>query len=438
MPASTGPESAARTGVEPSAYGSLLHLRRARRDPIGFLRRLAASGDIVGFDLAGQRAFLLSHPALIEEVLVTHASRFAKAPALDRASSLLGRGLLTADAALNTSRRRITVPAFHRERLNHYACVIVDATARQTATWRDGDTRDAVDEMTTLTLQAVGECLFSTDLSPVAAELRGILVAAVEALDPLVTLVAPMRHLRAARQRLDRIVGDLVERRLADPEPPDDLLTLLVQARGPDATREQLHDDTLTMLLAGHDTIGNALAWTWSWIASHPSVEAAFHAEVDTTLGGRSPSAADAKTLMYTRAVLAESLRLSPPAWLLARRALEDHRCGDTLLPAGSLVLMSPHLVHRDARFFDDPLAFAPERWLGSGNGWRPQQAFFPFGAGRRSCIGESFAWLEGILVLAAIGSRWRLVTATPDPDVEPRITMRPRGPLTVRIEARR
>lgn len=417
-------------------YRSLLELRGARRDPIGFLQAIAAQGDVATCWFGEQLVVLLSHPADIEGVLITHNARFAKPPALDRASRLLGNGLLTAGAALHAVRRRTIAPAFHRARLERYAGRIVSHAQRRTARWRDGDTIDAVDEMTTLTLQVVGDCLFSADLEPVAAELRALLASAVEAVDPLVALVAPMRRLRPTRARLQEIVDGLIARQLAYPQ--DNLLSLLLEAAGPDATAGQLHDDALTLLLAGHDTIANALTWTWSWLAQHPEAERRMHEELDRVLDGAAPGTEDVRRLPYTRAVLAESLRLTPPAWILARRALEDHPCGDRVIPRGALVVMSPYLVHRDPRFHPAPARYRPERWLDTEPERRPKLAYFPFGAGRRSCIGESFAWMEGILVLATLGQRWRLEPDGPALQFDPRITLRPRGPQFMRVRARR
>ncbi|HEY0872388.1 MAG TPA: cytochrome P450 [Vicinamibacterales bacterium] len=411
---------------------NLLQLRRETRDPIGFLQHVASQGDVAEFSLGARRAFLVSHPEQIERVLITDQAKFSKPPALERTARLLGRGLLTSDAALNMTRRRVIAPVFHREQMTRYAGIIVSHASGRAARWTDGDSVDIADEMTTLALRVVGECLFSADLETSTGEIRDLLRTAVEALDPLVVLVSPMRRLRPVRDRLHALVREMIARQIADPH--DNLLRLLLDARGPEATPEQLLDDALTMLLAGHDTIANALTWTWQWMSDTPDAAARFRAELTEALDGRAPSADDLPRLRYTRAVLAEALRLSPPAWVLARRALEDHRCGGVVIPRGSLVIMSPYLVHRDARFHPDPLSFRPERWLADAAP-RPRLAFFPFGAGRRSCIGEGFAWMEGVLVLATVGQRWRLVSTGPTREFDPRITLRPRGPQMMRVE---
>lgn len=411
----------------------LLELRHRKRDPIGFLQHVASQGDVAEFPLGTGRAFLVSHPDDIERVLITDQAKFAKPPALERTARLLGRGLLTSEAGLNAARRRVIAPVFHREQMNRYAGIIVGHAARRAERWTSGESVDIADNMTALALRVVGECLFSADLEKSTGEVRDLLRTAVEALDPLVVLVSPMRRLRPVRERLHALVHQMIARQVADPR--DNLLALLVAARSPDATPEQLLDDALTMLLAGHDTIANALTWTWQWLSDTPTVDARFRAELADVLDGRAPSADDLPRLRYTRAVLAESLRLSPPAWLLARRALEDYRCGGVDMPRGSLVVMSPYLVHRDHRFHGEPLSFRPERWL-EDDASRPRLAYFPFGAGRRSCIGEGFAWMEGVLVLATVAQRWRLRSTGPTREFDLRITLRPRGPQLMRVEA--
>ena len=417
---------------------SLLSLRNARRDPIAFLERVPADRPVVEFALSRQRAFLVNDPAIVHDVLVANDVNFRKPPALDRAARLLGRGLLTAEGRVHALRRKVIQPVFHRDRMSRYADAIVAQTARHTAPWSDGRTLDVMNEMTTLTLGVIGDVLFSTDLRPLAPELRRILADAVDGLDPLVALVAPARRLGPLRRRLHEIVQDLIDARLTSGERPDDLLTLLLESSGPEATLSQLHDDVTTLLLAGHDTIGNALTWTWGWLGEHPAVEARLHLELDEVLGGRAAGIADVPRLPFTRAVLAESLRLNPPAWIIARTALKEHSLGDVIVPAGGLVVISPYLLHRDRRFFANPLVFDPSRWVVSDAESPSRRAYIPFGAGRRSCIGESFAWLEGVLVLATVAQTWRLSPINGRPPVDARITLRPRGPVWMRSTARR
>jgi cytochrome P450 len=431
------PGSDSTTAARSESYDRLIRLRHAQRDPIRFLEDLASQGPVVAFRLESQQAFLLNDAELVLDALVTNDAKFAKPAALERASRLLGRGLLTAGGTLHAARRKAIAPAFHRQRMSGYADVVVARAAAWRAHRREGEALDAVQEMAALTLGVVGESFFSTDLQPIAADLRRLLDTAVTALDPLVSVIAPTRKLKAVRERLDAIVGELIDSRLACDTPPEDLLTLLIGAQGPEATAEQLHDDVLTLLLAGHDTIANALTWTWGWLGEHPGAEAAMHAEIDTVLGGTAATIADVVRLPYTRAVLAESLRLTPPAWVIARKALEHHWFAGVCVPPRSLVVMSPYVLHRTPQYFPDPLTYDPSRWLDPRAATPPRLAYVPFGAGRRSCIGESFAWLEGVLVLATIGQHWRLCPLQGRGRIEARITLRPSGPVMVRLAAR-
>jgi len=304
--------------------------------------------------------------------------------------------------------------------------------------WEAGQVVDLMEEMGRLTLGIVGEALFAANLDASSAEIRQHVAEAVDVFDPLVALVAPRRRLRPAAERLRAHVRILIARYAEDDQAQHDgLLGLLLAARGPEATAEQLEDDALTMLLAGHDTIANALAWTWILLDRHPEVDVRLFRELQEVLGDRTPTMDDLPHLTWTRAVFSESLRVRPPAWIIARRAAEPHRIRNVEIPAGALVLMSPYIVHHDPRFFHDPSAFDPARWLGDPPRRAPGLAYFPFGAGGRSCIGESFAWAEGILVLATLASRWRLCLAADSVVEEPRITLRPASPLHMTLASR-
>ena len=417
-------------------YQSLWEMRRTRRNPVAFLQRMATRGDCVSFTVREQRVVLVSDPALIEDVLVVSHRKFLKAPGLTRATRLLGQGVLTAEGPLHTERRRLLQPAFHRERLAAYAGSMVEHAATRREGWPEGTPFDIFREMNALTLAIVGATLFTTDLSRFEVELRKLVAAVVVGLDPIVTLVAPMRRLAPARRRLLAIVETLILERLASSNVPGDLLDQLLAVRDTDASPDQLGDDALTLLLAGHDTISNALTWTWVLLAAHPQVDEQLATELRDVLGDRLPTLADVPRLVYTRAVLSESLRLRPPAWIIGRRAVEAHRLGTMDVAADTLVLMSPYVVHRDARFFDSPDEFMPARWLDPSARPRPKLSYFPFGAGRRACIGESFAWLEGVLVLATLAQRWRFA-ATHEVEAEPRITLRPRGPVMMTASRR-
>jgi cytochrome P450 len=424
-----------------------------QQDPIGFFSELAATqGDVAEFALAGRRAFLVGAPTLIEEVLVTHQRKFVKGPALRRARQLFGRGVLTSEGEQHRRQRRIVMPAFHQQRVTMYADTISSYAASRCADWKHGRTLDIVREMNDLTLDIVAKTLFGTEFGSSAGEVRRAITWAVESFDLFGSTMADskdspaaggrMRRFRAARTSLDAIVNQMIESRRAKSDTSMDLMSLLLAARREDTTGslddDWIRDEILTMLLAGHETTANALSWVWYLLGSHPHVEARLHAELDEALGGRTPGVADVPRLIRTRHVFQEALRLYPSAWVIARLAVEEHEFGATRIPADALVVISPFLVHRDPRFFPNPTAFDPDRWQQDEPGSRPKCAYLPFGAGPRGCIGETFAWMEGILVVATIAAQWTLrPLAVREVSMEPRFTLRPRHGIQMTAERR-
>ena len=414
--------------------------RRIESDPLAFLEGLAAGGpdaDIVAFSLAGRPAFLLQHPDVAEAVLVSQQHKFVKADGLHRARRLLGNGLLTAEGERHRRQRNVVQPAFHRQQLERYAESMVAHAARARDRWQPQQTIEVSVEASALTLAIVGETLFGADVESLSVEVRHALMAASDALDPLVSLLAPLRRVRPQRKRLARVIDDLIAHHLQSGSDRGNLISLLLagQDDGPHTVTDQLRDDALTILLAGHDTIATALVWTWILLAEEPDARARLEQEAHALLGGRLATAADVPALVFTRTVLSESLRLRPPAWILARSPIADLELGGHFMPSGSVVLISPYLMHRDERFYSNPMAFEPERWLDDRQARRPKMAYIPFGAGPRSCIGEGFAWMEGVLLLATFAQRWRLSLAERGAiQPHPQITLRP--PPGVRMVA--
>lgn len=423
-----------------------------RRDPLGFLRGLVLEyGDVVRFRLGPREVTLLNDPELIREVLITHDRRFSKGPALRVAERLLGKGLLTSEGEFHRRQRRLAQPAFHRPRMAAYGRVMAEYALRWTEAWRDGVELDLAAEMRGLTLRIAARTLFDTEVD---AEIREISEALDESLRlfQLGTLpfadrfefLAPYltQRFNRARARLDATVYRIIAERRASGEDRGDLLSMLLLARdtemdGGQMSDEQLRDEAMTLLLAGHETTANAFAWTWHLLAHHPEVEARLHAEVDAVLEGRLPGAEDMPQLPYTRWVFAETMRCYPPAWVIARRALEPISLGPLELPQDSLVMMSQWVTHHDPRHYPDPFRFDPDRWTPEAMAERPRFAYYPFGGGSRLCIGEHFAWMEGVLVLATLAARWRFETV-PGHRVEPEplITLRPK--YGIRAIARR
>lgn len=424
------------------------------RDPLDFLTGLARTyGDVACFPMGAERMYLVSHPDAVRDVLVTHQKLFKKGRALERAKALLGDGLLTSEGELHLRQRRLIQPAFHRQRIAAYGSTMVEYAERRTSSWKDGEVRNVHDEMMALTLAIVGKTLFDADVEGEAGDIGDALRDTFSAFRTgaflpfgafLERLPLPSSlRFRRGRTRLEHTIARIVAERRATRVDTGDLLSMLLQARdvegdGRGMSDRQIRDEALTLFIAGHETTAVALSWTWYLLARHPDVEATWHRELDTLRGA--PLTADVlPRLPYTRRILTESMRLFPPAWIIGRRALGDVEIGGYRIPSQSIVITSQWVVHRDARWFPDPERFDPDRWLPDRVAERPKFSYFPFGGGARVCIGEPFAWMEGILLLAAIGRTWRFrapsgATVAPHPI----ITLRPRTPMPMRAELRR
>ena len=421
-----------------------------RRGPLPYFQNLAAQyGDISYFRLGPQEAFFINHPDHIKDVLVTNHQSFHKGLALQRAKRLLGEGLLTSEEEFHRRQRRLAQPAFHRARIASYAGVMADYAAETVARWNDGDTLDLSEEMMRLTLGIVGKTLFDAD---VVSDAREVGEAMTVVMDLFNTITIPffeliqklplpqLRRFDTARAKLDAIIFRLIEERRRSGEDRGDLLSMLLLAQdtegdGGAMTDEQLRDEVMTIFLAGHETTANALVWTWYLLSQNQSVEQKLHAEIDRVLGGRLPSYEDVAQLKYTEMVLAESMRLYPPAWAIGRLAMAETELAGYTVPAKALVLMSQYVMHRDPRYFPEPLSFDPERWQAAAREARPQFSYFPFGGGPRRCIGEGFAWMEGILLIAALAQQWRMRLVPNHPvALKPVITLRPKHGMRMTV----
>ncbi|HEV2201642.1 MAG TPA: cytochrome P450 [Bryobacteraceae bacterium] len=420
-----------------------------RKDPPGFLLGAAREfGDLVYLPLARQHGYLVNRPDWIRDILVTHQSNFVKSRILERAKVLLGEGLLTSEDEFHTRQRRLVQPAFHRDRLAHYAAEMVACAARLRDRWQPGDQLDLVPEMTRLTLAIVGRTLFSADVSSDADGIGHAMTVIFSLFDTLLMPFAdwiqklplpPVRRFERARASLDKVIYGLIAERRASGHDAGDLLSMLLLAVDEDRsamTDRQVRDEALTLLIAGHETTANALIWSWYLLSQNPEAEVRLHAELEQVLGGRLPVFDDVPKLRYTTGVLSEALRLYPPAWAIGRRAKQDYRIGEYRIPAGSILLMSPWVSHRDPRWFPEPEKFDPDRWRPEIAEKLPKFAYFPFGGGARVCIGERFAWTEGVLVLATLAQRWKL-RLVPGQVVDTRavITLRPRNGIRMVVE---
>ncbi|BDG04369.1 cytochrome P450 [Anaeromyxobacter oryzae] len=423
------------------------------RDPLGFLERLARTyGPVAHFRIGPRHVFVLSDPDLVREVLVVSPERFRKDRGLEMARVMLGDGLLTAHGETWRRHRRLAQPAFHPDRIAGAAAVMARRAAARVARWRDGDAIDAHREMAALALEIVAEALFGADVEAEIPAIARALDDAVESFRMSRIPFAPLLdrlpvpstvRVHRARRTLDAILYRMIAARRAAGGGGDDLLGRLLAARdaegGGALSDLELRDEAMTIFLAGHETTGDALAWTIDLLGRNPGARARLEAEVDAVLGGRPPAPADVDRLPYARRVLTEGMRLYPPAWTLARQAIADVPLGGFVLPARATAMLPQWVIHRDPGLYPEPDRFDPDRWLPERRAGLPRLAYFPFGAGPRICIGEGFAWTEGVLALAAIASRVRLVPLAPVPPVPlPRITLRPGGGVPVRVELRR
>ena len=420
-------------------------------NPIFLFQHLAEEyGDIAHYKIGWNHIVFLNHPDYIREILVVQNDDFIKERTVQRTKMLLGEGMITSEGAQHRSQRQVAQPAFHRQRIPEYASTMVQEAAQVRERWRHGEQRDIAIDMMGLTLNVVAQTLFATDLREEVSELADAINRIMGLYNFLVILPAAewLVHARPpglaafvrARKRIDAVVYRMIAAHRQQETQGSSLLDLMLAAspdRNYDSERS-LRDQVITIFLAGYETVANALSWTWYFLSQNPDCERRFHAEIDRELQGRLPAYDDVSRLRYVEMVLAESLRLYPPAWAMGRYARSDFQLGEFFLPAKTTVLMSQFITHRDARFFPDPLRFDPERFTPEAKSRRTKLTYFPFGAGVRQCIGESFAWMEGVLLLATLAQKWRL-KLVPGHTVEPEplITLRPKYGMRMEIEAR-
>jgi len=436
----------------------------ASRDATQALTRWAREyGDIVYYRFFDFRFYVLFHPQHVEQVLLGKTGNFVKGITSRANPELFGNGLLTSDGDFWRRQRKLSNPAFHRESLVRYADITTEEASRLLQAWKNGETRNIHNDMMYVTLRIVLQSLFGSDLGEsikvIEPALDAIMVSSsgFHSIAFFLGIPTPTRarHFRAVRE-IDRVVYGLIARgreklRSSAGRDPNaerqtaggakDLLTLLLTARDDDGNSmsdQQLRDEVITLLLAGHETTALNLSWSWYLLAQHPEVEEKLHAELDAVLGGRPPSAADLPKLQYTDRVIRETLRLYPPAWRIFRRTQEPFTVGEYVLPAGSNIVLSQWVTQRDPRWFSEPERFHPDRWSEEATAKLPRFAYFPFGGGPRVCIGAGFAMMEATLLLATIAQRFRMRLA-PNQRIEPlaSITLRPKNGIRVQLEER-
>ncbi len=457
-----------RGSVPPSLKGSRLFgiFPQFWADPLTTLQDAASHGDVVALSMMPVirwRVYLINHPDYIRHIFAVNHRNYNKGW-LRGLKPLLGDGLLTSEDELHTRQRRLIQPAFHHERLADYGRPIVDLTYRQVSSWEPGKTLDIHHEMTLLTMKIVAKCLYGVDMNgdlEKIAEATEALISKYSVLlwaaafhvltGPLAGLLRRLHLFKASwfiasnrgnLQLIDRAIRSIISERKANCEDKTDLLSMLLnslKARNDEGMSSELvRDEVMTLFLAGHETIASALAWTFYALSQHPEAETKLHAELDTILGGRMPTTEDLPQLKYTHMVLSESMRLYPPVWAIDRYAVAEDLVGGYTIPAKSFVMISPYVIHRDPKYWDNPEKFHPERFNSEAKNTMKRHVFIPFADGPRGCVGEHFAWTAGKLLMAIIAQRYRLKLA-PNSVIkpEPSITMRPKHGLPMVIVKR-
>lgn len=402
-------------------YDSLLKLHR---DPLGFLTGLAQHyGDVAYFRGGALDAYLVTKPEWIKEVLTTHHRDLPVGIWQRQARRLLGNGLVTSEGDQHLRQRRMISPSFHHSRLAGLSRFSADYTDAWMSEWCEGQVIETAGEFWKLTLKIVAQSLFSADVRTELQDLLDTMNGVVELASPamiyfaeaILSLPLPFTaRFDRARARLDTTIYRIIAQHRAHraDRTHDDLLAMLLDMQdenGVGMTDEELRDQTLTLLMAGHGTTSIALMWAFYLLSQHPKQEDAWLREIDSVLGERVPTVSDLKQLPYTRAVFAEALRLYPPVWAQDREAARDIALGEYVIPKGAVVLVSQWVTQRDARWFSDPNVFVPERWLDNPDLYARRTVYFPFGLGPRVCVGEEYGWMNGILIMATIARRWRL-----------------------------
>ncbi len=425
------------------------------QDPIHLFEHLVKEyGPVAHYRIGWEDIVFVNDPELIREVLIVQNDNFVKERTVQRTKMLLGNGMITAEGAVHRSQRKVAQPAFHRRRIGAYGEVMVREALKVRERWHAGTQIDVAPQMMALTLEIVSQTLFGVRLGREANEVLTAInqimdlyhfLVVLPAAEALVNFPMPqMRRFRRARARLDAVVQGMLENRLRSEGEHDDLLSMMLVGEGVETPEQltpeiasRLRDQVITIFLAGYETVANCMTWTWYLLSQNPVAEARMHEEVDRVLGGREATVEDVPQLKYVEMVMAESLRLYPPAWAMGRKALNDFELGPYFLPRGTTLLMAQWIAHRHGEYFPDPLAFEPERF-GPDAPARPKFSYFPFGAGPRQCVGESFTWMEGVLILATISQRWRL-RLVPGHRVKPQplITLRPKYGMQMTVEAR-
>ncbi|MFI9824359.1 cytochrome P450 [Streptomyces sp. NPDC052013] len=414
-------------GAAPGALPLIGHAIRLSRRPLQFLSELPVYGDLVEIRLGPRRAYMACHPEVVRQLLLTPRTFDKGGPAIEQGRRLVGDGLITSEWASHRRQRRMIQPAFHPARIPGYASMMCQDIEATLGSWLPGRTLDVHDAMQNLALRITTRTLFTTSLSTEAmSEVVECLFVIMRGAWKRIASPVPFRwvdkvptpenrRFERARTRMRSLVSQIIDQRRTQND-HDDILSLLLNDRdestGESLNDREIHDQILTLLVAGTETTGAAMAWAFHLLAEHPAVESRLQTELDSVLAGRPPEFEDLPRLPYTARVLTETLRLRPPAWIVTRTTTRETELAGHRLNPGTTVMYSPYLLHHNPDLFPDPEQFDPDRWLPERANAVPHGAMLPFGAGNRKCIGDKFGMTEAALAIATIASRWQLRSA--------------------------
>jgi len=423
------------------------------REQGGLFEAAASEGDVVRLRILGMGdLYQVSHPDLVERILVSDRERFEKASqSQEDLGELIGQGLILSEGELWERQRQRIQPAFYMDRIADYADTIAAESHDAAGDWQDGAVVDVEDEMKALTLRILVKSIFGADIDYEKRGIRETVQNLQEPGQPAKQPVARMvprwvpipmwRRYREGIDEMEELIETFVAAKRAEAADGDndDLISMLLAATDDDGegmSEKLLRDELMTFLFAGHETTATALTFTWYLLSQCPDVEERLVAELDAVLGDRPPEFGDLPDLEYTERVLNEAMRIYPPVPQIPRETTERLELGGYTVPAGATVAPSQWTIHRDERFWDDPMAFRPERFAGESD--RPEFAYFPFGGGPRRCIGQQFAMVEGKLILATLAQAYSPeLVSDPDVDLSVSITTRPVDPIELRVERR-
>ena len=476
----------------PGPHSILPHklLREFIHNPIKTLMDIAYTyGDIAHFKFGRQQhVYLINNPHYIEDILIRNYKNFIKSRGLQVSKRLLGEGLVTSEGEYHDRQRKIIQPAFHPNLIKRYGDIMTTYAVNMCQRWEDGITLDIHKEMIHVTSAIISKAVLGSDikLEEESDEVGDAFLTCAEYFNHLlmpfgeliekIPVLPINKGFQAAKKKLDSIVYSMIkehrdnESKGVSSSQGGDLLYTLLQAQDAEAaigrmTDSQLRDEVMTIFLAGHETTANALTWTFYLLSKNPIVETKLYEELCYVLGNgkdscsssssstsnitttskrrrlRIPTIKDVPKLEYTEKVFRESMRLYPPAWTIGRQAINDFKVDKYVIRAGSIILMSQYVMHRNPRYFSDPELFYPDRWTKEAMSELPRFSYFPFGGGIRGCIGEPFAWMEGILLLATICQQWKMHhndTNHNKVELKPLITLRPKHGMPMKLERRK